>query len=75
VDKEYPLLGEKEYPPLGEKEYPLMISDSSMIKQNGNSSPLPMSTFGKDARWAVDQGIEKRQDNFHGAAQKNEVEW
>jgi hypothetical protein len=50
VDKEYPLLGEKEYPLLVEKEYPLMISDSSMIKQNGNSSPLPMSTFGKDAR-------------------------
>ena len=37
---------EKEYG----KEYPLLISDSDMIKQNGNSSPLPMSTFGKDAR-------------------------
>jgi hypothetical protein len=33
-----------------EKEFPLLVSDSDMIKQNGNSSPLPMSTFGKDAR-------------------------
>lgn len=33
-----------------EKEYPLLISDQERIKQNGNSSPLPMSTFGKDAR-------------------------
>jgi len=48
AEKEYPLLVGKEY----EKEYPLVISDSSMMKQNGNSSPLPMSTFGKDARQA-----------------------
>jgi hypothetical protein len=39
---------EKEYG----KEYPLLIADSTTaVKQNGgNSSPLPMSTFGKDAR-------------------------